>query len=260
MQEVNFNRKICLKWLGPIGWFLLGGFCGCSSIILWYCLSGTTLKAQDSYDPWDIAVKLFQIIGSIGTVLAVIVALTKEAIMKWLYSPSLTVSLIDNGVTENVSENQRVPEANSFECFANIDNKGSLAALGCRVYISDVKYGKSKANIKSIKHSGGKQLWWTSTMVDIPIGIPSKIRLFEIVNPNSVGTPGKEVVANPKISFNSLDLKKNCLEKGCWEIEYYISCKNGNASKFVLNVEWTGEFKSRATDMAEVLKVQIEEK
>ena len=97
-------------------------------------------------------------------------------------------------------------------------------------------------------------------MVDIPIGIPSKIRLFEIVNPNSVGTPGKEVVANPKISFNSLDLKKNCLEKGCWEIEYYISCKNGNASKFVLNVEWTGEFKSRATDMAEVLKVQIEEK
>lgn len=257
---MKLNRKICLKWLGPIGWILFGGFCGGSIIILWYCLSGTTLKAQDSYDPWDIAVKLFQIIGSIGTVLAVIVALTKEAIMKWLYSPSLTTSLIDNGVTENISENQRVPEANSFECFANIDNKGSLAALGCKVYVSDVKYGKSKTNMKFVKNSGGKQLRWTSSTVDIPINIPSKIKLFEIVNPNSVGTPEKEAAANPKISFNGLELKNHCLEKGCWSIEYYISCKNGNASKFVLNVEWTGEFKSRATDMLEALKVQIEEK
>lgn len=75
-----------------------------------------------------------------GTVLAVIVALTKESIMKWLYAPSLTTSLIDSGVTENISENQRVPEANSFECFASIDNNGSLAALGCKVYVSDIKY------------------------------------------------------------------------------------------------------------------------
>lgn len=256
---MKINRKICLKWLGPLGWFLLGGLCGCGSIILWYCLSGTTLKVQDFYDPWDIAVKLFQIIGSVGTVLAVIVALTKEAIMRWLYTPSLTTSLIDSGITENISETQRVPEANSFECFASIDNKGSLAALGCRVYVNNVKYGKSKNNIKSIKNSGGKQLRWTSQMVDIPIGIPSRISLFEIVNPNSVGTPGKETAENPKISFNGLELKNYYLEKGFWAIEYYISCKNGNASKFVLNVEWTGEFKSRATDMAEVLKVQIEE-
>lgn len=257
---MKFNRKKCLRWLGPVGWFLLGCVIGCGGIILWYCLSNTNLKVQDFYDPWDIAVKLFQIIGAIGTVLAVVVALTKEAIMKWLYSPSLRTSLIDNGITENIPENQRVPEANSFDCFATIDNNGSLAALGCKVYVSDIKYGKSKTNIKSVKNSGGKQLRWTSQMVDIPIGIPSKIKLFEIVNPNSVGTPGKEATTNPKISFNGLELKNHYLEKGYWSIEYYISCKNGNASMFVLNVEWTGEFKSRATDMAEVLKVQIEEK
>lgn len=68
------------------------------------------------------------------------------------------------------------------------------------------------------------------------------------------------MAANPKILFNGLELKSHYLEKGYWTIEYYISCKNGNASKFVLNVEWSGEFKSRATDMTEVLKVQIEEK
>ena len=257
---MKFNRKKCLKWFSPIGWFLLGGIFGGGGIILRYCLSETNLKCQDFYDPWDIAVKLFQIIGAIGTVLAVIVALTKESIMKWLYAPSLTMSLIDSGVTENIPENQRVPEANSFECLVSIDNKGSLAALGCKVYVSDIKYGRSKSNIKSIKNSGSKQLRWTSQGVDIPIGIPSKIKLFEIINPNSIGTPGKEVAANPKILFNGLELKSHYLEKGYWTIEYYISCKNGNASKFVLNVEWSGEFKSRATDMTEVLKVQIEEK
>lgn len=259
-MEVKINRKICLKWLGPIGWFLLGALFGCGTIILWYCFSNTTFECKASYDPWDIAEKIFQIIGAIGTILAVIVALTKEAIMKWLYAPSLTTSLIDNGVTENIPDNQRVPEANSFECLACVDNKGSLAALGCKVYISDIKYGKSKANIKSIKNSGSKQLRWTSQGVDIPIGIPSRIKLFEIINPNSIGTPGKEMVTNPRISFNGLELKSHFLEKGYWRIEYYISCKNGNAFKFVLNVDWTGEFKSRATDMADVLKVQIEEK
>ena len=257
---MKFNRKTCLKWLGPIAWFILGCFFGCGSVIGWYCSHNINLTVQDFYDPLDIATKLFQIVGAIGTVLAVIVALAKEAIIKWLYAPSLTTSLIDSGITENLSENLKVPVANSFECLASIDNMGSLAALGCRVYISDIKHGKSKGNIKPIKYSRGKQLRWTSPGVDIPIGIPSRIKLFEIVDPNSVGTPGKEDVVNPKISFNGLKLNDKYLKRGNWIIEYYISCKNGDAFKFVLTVEWTGEFKSRATDMAEVLKVQIEEK
>ncbi len=62
------------------------------------------------------------------------------------------------------------------------------------------------------------------------------------------------------VVYASCDSLQRQCEYYDWTIEYYISCKNGNASKFVLNVEWSGEFKSRATDMTEVLKVQIEEK
>lgn len=257
---MKIERKKILKWLGPIGWFLLGGLCVGGALILSYCLFNTSLKSTAPYDPWDIAVKLFQIIGAIGTVLAVIVALTKESIMRWLYAPSLTVSLIDNGITENVSENQRVPVANSYECLVNIDNKGSLVAFGCKVFVSDIKYGKSESNTKSIKNSGSKQLRWTSSGVDIPIGIPSRIKLFEIINPNSIGTPGTDNIEKPKISFNGLDLKSYQLEKGYWVVEYYINCKNGNAFKFVLYIQWNGDFKSRATDMKDVLKIKIEEK
>lgn len=259
---MNFNRQKLLRWIKPIGLILIGAILGCFGVVTWFCLSKTKIVTQPSYDPWQISYYIFQIIGVIGTVAAVIVALFKEAIMKWLYAPSLKISLIDNGITENLSnETQRVPEAIAFECFAQIENVGSLASLGCKVNISDIKFGKTKSSIKSIKTTNTKQLWWSSQAVDIPIGIPSKIKLFEIVNPNSVGTPSSTPNSQKAlISFNGCELKKHHAEKGVWIIEYFISSKNGEAKLFETAIEWNGEFKSRATDMAEILKVQIEEK
>ena len=70
----------------------------------------------------------------------------------------------------------------------NIENHGSLAALGCKVFINDVKYGKSDKNIKSVKSCKKKQLRWTASEVDMPIGIPNRIKLFEIINPNIIIT------------------------------------------------------------------------
>lgn len=259
---MKVNRRKCVKWAGSIAWLLLGMIIGGGGLVLWYCFSNTHLEKQSTYDPWQIAYYLFEIIGALGTLMAVIVALAKEAIMKWLYSPVLKASLVDEGITENINnENQRVPEANTFECYVNIENHGSLAALGCKAFISDVKFGKSKANLKTLKNLKNKQLKWTSIEVDMPIGIPSKIKLFEIVNPGNIGTPQTDVnEQKSRISFNGCELKASCSEKGIWIIEYFISCKNGEASKFIVTIDWNGEFKSRATDMVEVLKVQIEEK
>lgn len=259
---MKINRRKCLKWASSAAWFFLGLLLGTGALVLWYCCSSTVLKEKNEYDPWQLAHYLFGIIGAIGTLLAVIVALAKEAIMKWLYSPDLCVSLVDNGITEVIAnENQRVPEANSFEGYVRIENRGSLAALGCKAYVSEIRYGKSKSNLKTVKDLKNRQMRWVSAEVDMPVGIPSKIKLFEIVNPNSVGTP--QAGSNnqkSRITFNGCELKNSQSEKGFWEIDYFISCKNGNVSKFIVSVEWNGEFLSRATDMVDVLKVQIEEK
>lgn len=257
----RISRKICLKWIKPISLILIGIMIGIGGLTLWFCCSNTTIKDTNEYDPWLISYYCFQIIGAIGTVMAVVVALSKEAIMKWLYAPALKTSLIDEGVTENIpNESQRVPEAQSFECYINVENIGSLAALGCKVFISDVRFGVSKTNIKMIKNSNNRQLRWASSSVDIPIGISSKIKLFEIVNPNTIGTPISQPIQNPKITFNGCELKRNQSQKGTWEIKYFISCQNGEATTFIITIDWTGEYKSRAIDMAEVLKVQIKER
>ncbi len=261
-MQMGFSKRKYLKWAGSAGWFLLGFLVGIGVIVLWYCFKTTNIKEQSEYDFWQLSYYLFQIIGAIGTLLAVIVALAKEAIMKWLYSPDLKVSLVGNGITEVISnDNQRVPEADSFECYVTIENTGSLAALGCKAYISDIRYGKSRSNLKTIRPLKKWQMRWMSPEVDMPVGIPNKVKLFGIINPNSVGTP-QSGTDNQKsqITFNGCELKSSQSEKGLWEIDYFITCKNGDVSKFAISIEWNGEFKSRVSDMMDVLIVQIVEK
>lgn len=76
------NKKTCLKWLKPIFLVLIGAIVGSGGLVLYFCFSNTTIKATNEYDPWLISYYLFQIIGAIGTMMAVVVALSKEAIMK----------------------------------------------------------------------------------------------------------------------------------------------------------------------------------
>lgn len=256
------NPKTCLKLINPITLLLLGAIIGGGIVSLCICFNQTKIKTDVSYDLWLILYYVFHIIGAVGTLLAVIVALTKESIMKWLYAPALKVSPLDDFITEIFPKgNQKVPVASSFEYYVKIENNGSLAAFNCKTYISDIKHGNSINKARSIKNAKCKPLRWTSLDFDIPVNIPTKIKLFEITNPDFIGTPSENNDnQKPIIRFNGCELKKHQLEKGVWIIEYYISCKNGEPKSFIATIEWNGEFKSRAQEMAEELTVQIKEK
>ncbi len=190
--------------------------------------------------------------------MAVIVALAKESIMNWLYKPRLSVTLEEEGVTEILRQDQRVPEANAYRCYVCIENNGSFSAKGCKVNISEIKDLKNNKP-KSIRSAIRKQLYWTSQSVDLPVGIPSRLQLFEIKNPNNIGTPNttSDTTSKPKINFNGCNLSDAYRQKGKWSIDYYISYTNGDAFKFSVLIEWNGEFKSRATEMKEILTVNI---
>ena len=261
------NKKLkyyALRFVSPFSWMGIGFIMGIGTIVLWYCFSNTIISSRGTYDKWEVSAYLFEIIGSIATFLAVVVALTKESILKWLYSPKFDISLVDNGITEIIrNENERTPEAISHECHAQIENIGSLAALGCRINISDIRYSRNgHTNCKSIKGCKRKQLYWTASEVDIPVNISNRIRLFEILNPDRVGTPQENTPQSPppQIKFNGCELILDKSKKGYWEVEYYISCRSGEATRFILTVEWNGEFKGRAEDMKYVLSVNIERK
>ena len=94
-------------------------------------------------DPWQACYYVFTIIGSIGTLSAVIVALYKEELMSWINSPDLEFTLIENGLIANF-DSQVGQSPDSYECSIRIANHGTYTAIGCRAYIQTVKYNKNR--------------------------------------------------------------------------------------------------------------------
>lgn len=214
----------------------------------------------ETTDPWQACYYVFTIIGSIGTLAAVVVALYKEELMRWLNSPDLEYALIEGGlVANNDSQVGAVPD--NYECSVRISNKGTTIATGCKAYVHSLKFNKNRNHERlkpDNKVQNKKQLMWTSSNVDIPVDIPSDIMLFQILNPNKIGTPQSgNANQNPKIELNGYQLTKDKSEKGLWEIEYYITMKSGNVSKFLLTVDWDGSWSDNEEDMLDKVKIEL---
>lgn len=215
---------------------------------------------SETTDPWQASYYVFTIIGSIGTLAAVIVALYKEELMRWINSPDLEFSLIGNGLVAN-NDSQVGVAPDSYECSIRIINKGTSAATGCKAFVQTLKYNKNgnKDRLKTDnKVQNKKQLMWTSANVDLPVDLPSDLMLFQISNPNQIGTPQvANANQNPKLMLNGYQLGKDKSEKGLWEVEYYITMRSGNVSKFLLTVDWDGSWSNNEEDMLDKVKIEL---
>ena len=211
-------------------------------------------------DPWQASYYVFTIIGSIGTLAAVIVALYKEELMRWINSPDLEFSLIGNGLVAN-NESQVGVAPDSYECIIRIMNKGTSIATGCKAFVQTLKHNKNgnRDRLKSDnKVQNKKQLMWTSPNVDLPVDLPCDLLLFQILNPNQIGTPQvANATQKPRIVLNGYQLVKEKSEKGLWEIEYYITMRSGNVSKFLLTVDWDGSWSNNEEDMLDKVKIEL---
>lgn len=216
--------------------------------------------SADATGPWQAGYYVFTIFGSIGTLSAVIVALYKEELMRWVNSPDLELSLIGNGLVAN-NDSQVGDAPDIYECSIRIINKGTSIATGCKAFVNVLRYNRNRNRDRlkpDNKVQNKKQLLWTSGNVDIPVDIPSDIMLFQITNPNKLGTPQTgSVIQNPKIEFNGYQLGKSKSEKGLWEIEYYITMKRGNVCKFLLIIDWDGSWSDNEEDMLDKVKIEL---
>lgn len=241
--------------------FLLLVIAGLAAVIgLFITTPRLTHGNSESTDPWRAFHYGFTIMGSIGTLSAVIVALYKEELMRWINSPDLEFELISNGLVVN-NNSQVGPAPDSYECSIRISNKGTMIATGCKVFIYSLKHNKNSNRDRlkpDNKVQNKKQLTWTSGNVDIPVDIPSDIMLFQIMNPNQLGTPQTGIASqSPKIVLNGYNLPKDKAEKGLWEIEYYITMRSGNVSKFLLTIDWDGTWSDNEEDMLDKVKIEL---
>jgi len=203
---------------------------------------------------------IFSVFGVIGTFLAVFVALFKESILRFFHCPKCEISLLDEGVTENIDREQQNPQADSYDCILKIDNVGNDTALSCEVFINKVLFAKKAEQEKRPLRNfqGKKKLYWDAAFLDIPPRISKEVRLLSIFSPNNFGTPS---VAEKKnglyLDLNGFQLDIKNAQKGIWEIEYYLSYKNGDFQYFTIEVVWDGSWKDRKTEMTDVLKIKL---
>ena len=223
-----------------------------------------------SYDPdtkygaWEIIYYLSAIITAFGTVGAVFVALFKERLVRLFSCPNLELSMKDDKCfSEDVDSEQQNPTSSQYLGILNVNNKGNIVATGCDVFIEKVQYAKTKdKRMKDITDAESKRrLTWESGRVDVPVNIPKQVLLFKIDQANAYGTPsssGNQKGVQCHLQLNGMKLRDNMSEKGVWEITYYINNFETGHTRFRLTIDWNGEWKTRKTEMADVLKVKFE--
>lgn len=223
-----------------------------------------------SYNPgvkhgtWEVIYYIASIITAFGTVGAVVVALFKERLVRLFSHPTLALSMKDDKCfSEDVDSEQQNPSSSQYLGILSVSNTGNVVATGCEVYIEKVQYAKTREKrLKDITDAESKRkLTWEAAKVDIPVRIPKQILLFKIDRPNSYGTPTAQVnnqTPQCHLFLNGMKLRDNMSEKGVWEITYYINNLETGHSRFRLTIDWNGEWKTRKTEMADVLKVKFE--
>lgn len=249
-----------IKWLlYIIGlFFILFIILGIAIIIL-LLYKTSNYEYDRSTNPWEASYYIYSIIGTIGTLSAVIVALAKERIMNWIFSPSLEITPIDESVIVNYSgQGGTIPD--SYDYNVRITNEGTLAAIACKANISEIKYKKSRnqGKLKTIVNCKKQPLRWISKDVDLLVDIPSELLLFQITNPNQSGTPqATNQQIRPRIEINGCQLPANKNEQGYWVIDYYINSKNGSVTRFQLIIDWEGAWSDNKDEMQDGIMVEL---
>lgn len=223
----------------------------------------TIIDSSKTIGIWDLIYYMFSILAALGTWAAVVVAIWKDSIIRLFYHPDIKLCLSDsNGYSEEVDTSQQTPQAEVYNCILKISNNGSVPAKCCEVILTNIGYATKKGNtLKPLKDfsAHSNKLWWESPFVEIPNKISKEILLFHIDAPGSSVTPTASS-SNAHIDINGFKLKDKNSMKGYWELSYYLGYENGERKQFMLSIEWTGEWKTRKTEMQDVLHVKLEEK
>lgn len=126
------KRKLlrCLIKIGSIITVIFV-FTGFISVILLVCFSIRN-GASEMSELWIIIEKSFIILGAIGTLLAVIVALEKEEFNRILYSPDFVVSSTSIAPSRILNPNN--PKlVQKYVQSVRIENVGPVDAVGCQM-------------------------------------------------------------------------------------------------------------------------------
>lgn len=239
----------------------VGLFVGIIATIFWYAYH-TGSSPQGHLQDWH---HVFSVIGSIGTVAAVVVALFKDEIMSSLFHPQIIVDKNDEGddtgLIEVKDQNEGTPKVKCYECCVRVSNTGNRPASECEVKLIGVRYstsnGKWKELMKDTKHVGWS---YTEDTITLLTDECKRLPLFRIYPDNSEGTPDNTKKSSKRILLFGFTMENKFQRKGHWIFSYKISSSKKEYCKFDVDVNWSGTWCERINEMKDEITIKLEQK
>lgn len=203
----------------------------------------------------------FQILGGIGTCLAVVVALFKDSIKNLLWHPDFSFKLVDDGITEVIDHDMQMPTTDLYQCVLEINNKGNDSAVRCDVVVDSVKYAIAGSEVFDTIHKldGTRKLDWGADNIVIPEGKSKTISLFNIER--STSTPQEEGVSQQQetymIKLNGPTVESQYCKAGTLIIDYCLNYSDGKYKCFSVKVTGDGQWRSRKEELKRFVKPNL---
>lgn len=240
---------------------VFGTIIGVIATMIWYAYhigSNPQGHLQDWYH-------VFSIIGSIGTVAAVVVALFKDEIMGSLFHPQIIVNKNDEGdgtgLIEVKDQNERTLKARYYECCVQVSNTGNRPTNECEVKLIGVRYSTSNGKWKELMKDTKRVGWsYTEDAVTLLTDECKRLPLFRIFPDNSEGTPDNTKKSLKRIHLFGFTLENKFQRKGQWIFSYKISSSKKEYCKFDVDVAWTGTWCDRINEMKDEITIKLEQK
>ena len=196
---------------------------------------------------WDWTLR---VLGTLGTLLAVFVALFKELLLKKIYRPSLSV-LFDSTFNEDTIREGNTYVASKYYKLAKIINNGNREAEDCKLYLESVKFQDVSRQWDNELLPEPKLIRWRDG--DDKINIPQKggskhVCLFELQRPvQVVHTDQKPIGPNYTIANVHNILDQYCNGFICVQIR--VEAKDVDPFFFSFKMQWDGIWKDRKEEM-----------
>ena len=194
----------------------------------------------------------FQILGGIGTCLAVIVALFKDSIKKLIWHPKFEFELLDDGIIEVINHNADNPTADMYKGILRISNEGNDSAKRCEIAIEKIEFAQRGSDIYDTIHDveGKRKLDWGSESVIIPRGKYRDVDLYKITK--ATGVPQQGAARVPDfylIELSGPKIEDKYRKVGKLRIHYCISYDDGSFRNFTLSIDGDGIWRGRKEEL-----------
>lgn len=200
---------------------------------------------------------LISLLSAFITFCAVLVALFKDDLREYWKRPIISIALGNNSTTETFSENSQTNSstdpliANSYITKVEVENKGNLSALNTEIILEKLTFTEKDTNILQNIDCSGKPLIWNgsdSTSITLPVGAKKTISILHIFAPEKISKPDGQTYKEPsKIIIGDKICGKEH-NKGKWLATFTIYAQNHKPTRFTIEIEWTGIWKTRLTE------------